>query len=564
MFTLKINTEVQDSEEFDILIIGGGITGIAIAREAAERGHYVGLIEKNDFGWATSAATSKLIHGGLRYLENYEFQLVRESLKERRILMLAASHLVKPLPFIIPILPWTRPNPLMIYTGLKLYDILSYDRNQFIPDESYLPSSRKITNHELLNVVPEIKEIARKGGFLYYDCQSVHPERLTLSFLKSAVEKGAKFYNHISIENFITENKNGNIYIKGVEIKDEITGKSATFKSKIVINATGPWMDLLLSKITNKPVKKIFRSKGIHLLTKPILNHKVAILFRTRSHRHFFVIPWMGFSLIGPTDTPYNDEPDNLKPTESDVEQLLKDVNDTIPGNILKKDMILDIPIGIRPLIVTGSTKNSYKASRKHEIFNHKLENIYGLISVAGGKWTTSRQLGEDVIKEVYKEYQEFEKQGKKVDTSQLPLYGSPGYSNPYSIYENFALKEFQIEEINKDQHKYLISLYGTEHIEILKIIKENPQLAEPISENHPDKDIYAQIVFSIQFEGARTLDDVIKRRIGLGTYGIPKKKDLEKVAKFMAKYLKWNTTQIQKEVEKVIQSYPVDIINNL
>ncbi|GIX43297.1 MAG: glycerol-3-phosphate dehydrogenase [Leptospiraceae bacterium] len=562
MFALEIQTEIKDSQEFDILIIGGGITGIAIAREAAERGHSVGLIEKNDFGWATSAATSKLIHGGLRYLENFDFGLVRESLKERRILMLAACHLVKPLPFIIPILPWTEPNPLLIYTGLKLYDMLSYDRNQFVPEESYIPSSRKISHHELINVLPELKKITQKGGFLYYDCQSLHPERLTLTFLKSAAEKGAKFYNHTIIENFITERKGEEITLKGVEVKDEITGKSATFKAKIIINATGPWIDILLSKITGKPVKKILRSKGIHLLTKQILNHKVAVLFRTKTHRHFFVIPWMGYSLIGPTDTPYTDDPDKLRPTEEDVQQLLTDVNETLSENILTEDMIIDIPIGIRPLIFTGKG-NTYKASRKYEIFHHNREGIHNLISVAGGKWTTSRQLGEDVINEIYKEYPELEKQSRRIDTSQLPLYGSPGYSNPYSIYENFALKEFHIDEISVDQHKYLIELYGTEHIEILKIIKDNPSLSNPVSELHPEKDVLAQVVFAIQYEGARTLDDVVRRRIGYGTYGIPDKKDLEKIAKLMAKYLKWNSNKIQEEIEKTISYYPVELLKS-
>jgi glycerol-3-phosphate dehydrogenase len=562
MFTLEVKTQIKDSDNFDILIIGGGITGIAIAREAAERGHSVAVIEKNDFGCATSAATSKLIHGGLRYLENFEFSLVRESLRERRILMLAASHLVKPLPFIIPILPWTEPNPFLIYLGLKLYDILSFDRNQFIPEENYIPSTRRITHHELINVLPELKNITKKGGFLYYDCQSTHPERLTLAFLKSAAEKGAKFFNHIQIENFITEKKYDKIILKGVEVKDKITGKSATLTAKVIVNATGPWIDILLSKITGKPVKKILRSKGIHLLTKQILNHKVAVLFRTKTHRHFFVIPWMGYSLIGPTDTPYNDEPDNLKPTEQDIEQLINDVNETIPNNPLSYDKIIDIPIGIRPLIFTGKG-NTYKASRKYEIFHHISEGIENLISVAGGKWTTSRQLGEDVIKEIYKEYPELQKEGKKIDTSQLPLYGSPGYSNPYSIYENFALKEFRIEEISIDQHKYLISLYGTEHIEILKLIKESPSLAEPISSSMQDKDLMAQVLFAIQFEGARTLDDIVRRRIGYGTYGIPKKNDLEKIAHFASKYLKWTPQKIKQEVENTLNNYPIKLLKH-
>ncbi len=555
MFTLKIQTELKPQEKFDILIIGGGITGIAIAREAAERGHFVGLIEKNDFHCATSAATSKLIHGGLRYLENFEFPLVRESLKERRILMLSASHLVRPMPFIIPILPWTKPNPFLIEAGLKIYDLLSFDRNEFLPEESYIPNTRKISQQELLNVLPELKHITKNGGFMYYDCQSIYPERLAFSFLKSAAEKGAKFFNHIEIEDFITEKKDHTITITGIQVKDKITGKSTTFKAKVIINATGPWIDYVISKVLNQKVQKIQRSKGIHLLTKPILNQKIAVLFRTKTHRHFFVIPWKNFSLIGPTDTPFQDHPDNLKPTKEDVEQLINDFNETIPGNLLNKKMILDVPIGIRPLI--SLKENTYKASRKYEIFDHRKENnISNFLSVAGGKWTTSRKLGEDVIQYVYMLFPELKNQSKKTDTSQLPLYGSPGYSNPYSVYENFALKEFRIQEISHEQHKYLISFYGTEHIEILKLIKENPKLAEPISNSFPKWDLYAQVLFAIEYEGARTLEDIVKRRIGYGTYGKPDKETLQKIAKFASKYLNWNQTRIKEEVNSTLNSY--------
>lgn len=556
MFTLKIQTELKQSEDFDFLIIGGGITGIAIAREAAERGHSVCVVEKNDFHCATSAATSKLIHGGLRYLENFEFGLVRESLQERRILMLSASHIVKPMPFVIPILPWTKPKPFLIHLGLKVYDLLSYDRNEFLPEESYIPNTKKISQYELLNLLPELRSITKSGGFMYYDCQNIYPERLAFAFIKSAAEKGAKFYNHIEIEEFIKENKNQKTYLTGIEVKDTITGKTATLKGKVIINATGPWSDYVLTRVLNQKVQNIQRSKGIHLLTKPILNPKVSVLFRTKTHRHFFVIPWKNFSLIGPTDTPFTDHPDKLKPTREDIEQLINDFNQTIPGNLLSKEMILDVPIGIRPL-VTSSNKNTYKASRKYEIFDHSIEHkIEGFFSVVGGKWTTSRQLGEDVLKKIYKKYPELENKAKKVDTSQLPLYGSPGYSNPYSVYENFALKEFKIQEINPEQHKYLISMYGTEHIEILKIIKESPKLAEPIVDNQTQSDLYAQIVFAIEYEGARTLEDIVKRRIGYGNYGKPKKEILEKIAKFSSKYLKWNQTKIKEEVNKTYNSY--------
>ncbi len=536
MFSLKINTKLEYSQEFEFLIIGGGITGLAIARELAERGHSVGLIEKKDFYCATSSATSKLIHGGLRYLENFEVGLVRESLKERRILMLSASHLVKPIPFVIPVLPWTKPNPGLIYLGLKLYDVLSFDRNQFVPDEYYIPPARRISKQEINNLLPEILSIPAEGGLLYYDCLSLHPERLALAFLKSAFQKGAKFYNYVEIQNIVTENNNGKIKIQELELKDKITGKTARFKAKVFINATGPWMDIVLSKILNKEIKKLARSKGIHLLTRPILSNKVAVLFRTKSHRHFFVIPWMGLSLIGPTDTPFLDDPDKLKPEKSDIEQLIHDFNETVPGDLLSKDMILDVPVGIRPLI-SSDPKNTYKTSRKYEIFTHE-ENLQNFITVAGGKWTTSRKLGEDVVKEIYKKYPEFQS-NVKVDTSQLPLFGSPGYSNPYSVYENFALKEFRIEEINKEQHKHLMGLYGTEHVEILQLIRKNPKLAEPISNTLRQREVLAQVEFSIIYEGARTLEDIVKRRMAVGTYGVPDRKSLEKITKHAAKILK-------------------------
>lgn len=259
--------------------------------------------------------------------------------------------------------------------------------------------------------------------------------------------------------------------------------------------------------------------------------------------------------MIGPTDTRYNEHPDDLKPTKEDINQLINDFNETIPGNLLNKKMILDIPIGIRPLVTLK--ENTYKASRKYQIFDHSKENnITNFLSVTGGKWTTSRQLGEDVIQYIYKLFPILEKKSKKVDTSQLPLYGSPGYSNPYSIYENFALKEFRIPEISLEQHKYLISFYGTEHIEILKLIKENPNLAEPISKAFPKWDLYAQVLFAIEYEGARTLEDIIKRRIGYGTYGKPNHETLEKVAKFASKYLKWSPKHCKEQVNSIINSY--------
>jgi len=553
---LQIGKELS-SGRYDVLIVGGGITGIAIAREAAERGLSVCLVEKNDFGGATSASTSKLIHGGLRYLENFEIGLVRESLAERRILGLAASHLVKPLPFMIPVLPWSKPGKLILRTGLYMYDALSYDRNRDVPEGHQIPGSVSLSEREVQAVDPMIASIA-KGALLYYDYQSLHPERLTLAFLKSALQKGAVFYNHTEATGFIVEEAGGRRNLQGAEVRDTITGKTATIRAGITINASGPWMDLVLGLADRKSETKLSRSTGIHFLTKPLFKHNNAVLFRTRSGRHFFVVPWEGFSLIGPTDRPYTKHPDELRPGQDDFDQLFEDINDTLPGAPLTRDMIVDIPIGIRPLIFSG--KSTYKASRRYEILDHESKGLHGLISVAGGKWTTSRQLGEDVMTLALSKLPD-PGNVMNVNTGELPLFGSPGFGNPDDIYIDFSLKNFSTEGVSPEVHRHLISMYGTEHTRILEYVHKKKALAKPVSDRFPTKDIMAQVLFSVEHEGARTVSDIIRRRIALGTYGLPTEKELLAVAQLAAPVLKWNQTEIRRQVKAALAEYPTELM---
>lgn len=553
---LQIGKELS-SGRYDVLIVGGGITGIAIAREAAERGLSVCLVEKNDFGGATSASTSKLIHGGLRYLENFEIGLVRESLAERRILGLAASHLVKPLPFMIPVLPWSKPGKLILRTGLYMYDALSYDRNRDVPEGHQIPGSVSLSEREVQAVDPMIASIA-KGALLYYDYQSLHPERLTLAFLKSALQKGAVFYNHTEAMGFIVEEAGGRRNLQGAEVRDTITGKTATIRAGITINASGPWMDLVLGLADRKSETKLSRSTGIHFLTKPLFKHNNAVLFRTRSGRHFFVVPWEGFSLIGPTDRPYTKHPDELRPGQDDFDQLFEDINDTLPGAPLTRDMIVDIPIGIRPLIFSG--KSTYKASRRYEILDHESKGLHGLISVAGGKWTTSRQLGEDVMTLALSKLPD-PGNVMNVNTGELPLFGSPGFGNPDDIYIDFSLKNFSTEGISPEVHRHLISMYGTEHTRILEYVHKKKALAKPVSDRFPTKDIMAQVLFSVEHEGARTVSDIIRRRIALGTYGLPTEKELLAVAQLAAPLLKWNQTEVRRQVKEALAEYPTELM---
>ncbi|MBI3395119.1 MAG: glycerol-3-phosphate dehydrogenase/oxidase, partial [Spirochaetia bacterium] len=339
---------------YDIVVLGGGITGTAIAREAAVRGLSVCLVEKNDFGWSTSAATSKLLHGGLRYLEHYEFSLVRESLRERRILGCAAPHLIQPLPFILPIYKTSRPGRYTYQAGLILYDLLSFERNWPMPPEKRIPAHRWLSKAQVIAQEPLVDPVDLKGGFQYYDYQSLWPERLTLAFIKTAVEAGAVVVNHAAVEDLeTTREPSGRRRVTSVKVRDLLNKKLHHLRGRMFINASGPWTDIVLGLVEKNPVAQLSRSKGVHLLTDSILGTGNGVIFRTRAGGHFFILPWMGSSLIGPTDAAYQGHPDHLAPEPSDVQELIDDVNAAIPGEPLKPSMIKHVVIGLRPLIAS-------------------------------------------------------------------------------------------------------------------------------------------------------------------------------------------------------------------
>ncbi len=538
-------------EDYDVVVIGGGITGAAVAREAAVRNLRVCLLEKNDFGWSTSAATSKLLHGGLRYLENYEFGIVRESLSERRVLGCAAGHLSTPLPFLLPI--YKGKGRFTLRVGLFLYDLLSFDRNRGVPEDKKIPAHRWLSKEELLREEPRLSPDGLTGGFKYYDLQSLYPDRLTLAFVKSAVESGARVFNHTEVVGFETIPEGNGRRIRAAKVKDAITGKTAAVQGRVFVNASGPWLDIVLGLVEEKPMAHLQRSKGIHILTKPLLDKAVG--FKTRAGGHFLTLPWQGSSLIGPTDTQYLDHPDKLAPTADDIRELVEDVNASIPGRPLKPEMIEHVIIGIRPLIASG--KSTYRASRKSEMFDHAEENVFGMISVAGGKWTTSRRLGEDVVRHLLEKAELSGFALREVDTAVLPLYGSPGFATSATAYADFAVMEFRIPEISEDVHRHLVTLYGTEHTEIIELVKRNKSLAKRISKNPNRLDIAAQAVYAAENECALTLSDILCRRLSVGMFGVPDATAVKLAADRAAEALGWDAKRKRREISELKASFP-------
>jgi len=524
------------NESFDILVIGGGITGAAVAYDAASRGLSVALVEKSDFGGATSAATSKVIHGGLRYLKTFEFGLVRESLNERRILGNIAPNFIYPIPFMFV-------NPtLVMKIGLFVYDLLAFDKKCTWDKSKKIPNHYSLSREEIIEKVPNAKRAGLQDARVYYDSLSIFPERLTLAFLKSAIHYGARVSNYTRVEDFfITEGNK----VSGIVVRDLVNDQSHTIKGKLTINCSGPWADIVL-KLAKKVDShdKIRRSEGIHLIVRNLINNQ-AVGTMTRKG-HFFLIPWRGHSLIGTTDKEYPGTPDEYQVTRQSIQELLDTVNHDFGNDhpIQYHDVLFTYG-GLRPLL-DAQKEDVHTTTRKYEIYDHADEGLTGLITVEGGKYTTSRNLAQNVLKAVEKRL------GKKLSrckTQKQRLIGCEIEDIEKFIYsikkENPDFKNTTVEYLGRN--------YGTEYDNVLKLARQDKRLAKIVTN---DGEILAEVVYAIKNEMAVTLKDILFRRTGIGTLGNPGETVLEKVADIAANELGWSADRKKDEILEVKKTF--------
>ncbi|MGD0277236.1 MAG: glycerol-3-phosphate dehydrogenase/oxidase, partial [Syntrophales bacterium] len=523
-------------ETFDMIVIGGGITGAAVAYDAACRGLSVALVEKNDFGWATSAATSKVIHGGLRYLKTFEIGLVRESLKERRIMGNIAPNYVYPTAFMFV-------NPsLIMKIGLFVYDLLAFDKKFTWDKSKKIPNHFALSREEVIQQVPNVKQDGLKEARVYYDSLNIFPERMTLTFLKSAIHYGAGVANYTRVEDFfITEGNR----VSGVVVRDLVNKKSHTIKGELTINCTGPWADIVLKMAKKgKSQDKIRRSEGIHLIVRNLINDK-AVGTMTRTG-HFFLIPWRGYSLIGTTDKEYPGTPDEYHVTKQSILELLDTVNQDFGNNnpIQYNDVLFSYG-GLRPLL-DAKGKDIHTTTRKYEIYDHSDEGLSGLITVEGGKFTTSRNLAQNVLKVA--ERRLGEKPGRCI-THKQRLIGCE-----IDDIEKFidTIKTKNRDFTNKTI-EYLGRNYGTEYDRVLTLARQDKKLAEIVN---ADGEILAEAVYAIREEMAFTLKDILFRRTGIGTLGHPGEAVLGKVADITANEFGWSADRKETEILEAVKAF--------
>jgi glycerol-3-phosphate dehydrogenase len=375
---VRVNTQP------DAVIIGAGINGAGIARDAAMRGLKVLLIEKGEIGMGTSAASTRLIHGGLRYLEHFEFGLVRESLHEREILLRIAPHLVRPLAITIPIYKRSKRGRLVIRAGMILYDLLSWGKS--------LPRHRMLSRTETLKRWPGLNREGLVGSALYFDAQVEFPERLVMENVLSAREFGAEVLTHTRVTKLAV--KDGRV--SAVEFIDE-DGEEQFAEAAVVINAAGPWIDQVLERALVKSPKLIGGTKGSHLVVPPFPGAPAdAIYLEARSDgRPIFIIPWNKLYLIGTTDVRFEGDPDEVRCEQWEIDYLLSETNLALPGANLTRDNIQSTYSGVRPLPVTAD-KDEQSITRRHFIRQHPL--LHNLLSIVGGKLTTYRSLAEECV----------------------------------------------------------------------------------------------------------------------------------------------------------------------
>jgi|SRR5579871_5938089 len=526
------------SETYDLLVIGGGVTGACVARDAALRGIKVALVERADFAGATSAHNSKLIHGGLRYLRQFELGLVRESLRERRIWQRIAPHLVHPLPFLLPLYESGIAGRAVMAAGLTLYDLLSFDRTWLADPDQRLESHSWLGVSRALARAPVMAAPGFEGAFLYADAQMYAPERLALECLIDADQHGAALANYAEATKLLQRNGR----VEGAVIADGITRSEIEIRTRIVVVAAGPWSDVFLAKALGHPAShRLVRSKGIHLLV-PALTHDAALTIAD-TQGHFFVLPWRGHSLLGTTDTAFPRDPDALSVSEQDIEMFLRRVNSRLPEARLTRERVEFFYAGLRPLVDDGSS-TTYSASRRSEIVDHgSADKIEGLFSALGGKWTTSRALAETVVDRIANS---LGRAGVPCRTASLRLPGAR-----FERMREFEAQQRLTHASAASEH--LIHMYGSRLTNLFALTRERPELLSPLG-GHGD--IAAQAVFAAREEMALTLSDVVMRRTGMGQFGRPAQRDLETAANLLGKELGWTEARRASELATLAPSF--------
>lgn len=532
----KSAIESLKTKNLDVLVIGGGIVGTGAALDAVTRGLSVGLLEARDWASGTSSRSSKLVHGGIRYLEQMDFRLVREALIERGLLLqVIAPHLVKPVRFLYPLTKWW--ERFYIGAGMMLYDVFSMTGGR----SPGVPHHRHLSRRQVYQQSPSLAKDAFTGGLTYYDAQ-VDDAKYVANLARTASYYGAHVASRVKVTGFLKVGER----VVGVKALDVETGEEFEVHAKQVVNATGVWTDDTLKMVGERGTFRVRASKGIHLVVpRDRFQSKNGLLLRTEKSV-LFVIPWGRHWLVGTTDTDWNLDKAHPAATAQDIDYLLEHVNKVLATPLTRAD-VEGVYAGLRPLLA-GESDETSKLSREHLVAH----TVPGLVMIAGGKWTTYRVMAKDAIDEAVAALD-----GKipASTTQDIPLVGAEGYKAAWNRRNKIA-RAFGVHKVRIE---HLLNRYGTLTDELLDLIRERPELQEPL----PGADDYikAEVVYAATHEGALHLEDVLARRtrISIETWdrGVAA---APVAAELMAKELGWDEKRRDREVAAYLERVAAEI----
>ena len=507
------------SRRFDVLIIGGGIVGAGAARDAAMRGLSVALIEQGDFAGGTSSKTSKLIHGGLRYLEHGRVRLVFESLRERSILRTTAPSLVHPLTIMLPLYEQDTRRPWTVHLGLWLYDILS--------------AGRAIRPHQMLSarrtlaLEPGLRVDALRAAGMYADCQ-MDDARLCLANILQATGWGAVCANYVRLRTILKADGR----VCGATAEDVVGGKVFEIQARAVINAAGPWSDGVRRLSDSAAVARLAPTKGIHLIV-PRVAHEALFIEARRDRRMLFILPWEDYSLVGTTESAVHSPLDALRAEPNEVDYLLEEVNRVLPGSHLDASGIVATFAGARPLL--SSTQSANQASREHRIETDR----YGLISALGGKYTTYRVMARQAVDEALRQL------GGAAERCLTDQVGLLETVHPVSLDQWRSLTR----RVDPDLLARCIARYGAKTLHVLQVIDSEPGLAQPICPHHEYSQ--AELVHAVRGELAVTLIDVLARRTRIAWSSCQGLDALSTVTDLLRRYAGMSREDLERQTEQ-------------
>ncbi len=542
-----------ENQQFDLVIVGGGIYGICAAREAALQGLSVCLLEKDDFGASTSSNSLKIIHGGLRYLQNLDIRRMRESIRERRAMLRLAPHLVRPMPFAIPCYGhWLRGREVMA-GALVANAVVSADRNVGVMPENRLPAGHLLSRKRLEELIPELPEPGCVGGAVWYDGQATNTERLAVAFLEAAQASGARLFNHVRVTGFL---KSGDRVV-GVEATDELSQEAIRIRSRLVLNAAGPWVDELLDSLPGGARRQYFTpSKAMNLVTRRLFSdHAAAIPFLAgyddaqavfdKKSLHFFVVPWKAYSLIGTRHLPWSGRPDDFRIERRDVERFLAEINEAYPAARLTLADVHRVYGGVLPAL-PPETGSDVQIAKQYTLVDHETaDGVPGLITMLGVKWTTARDVAEQAIRVALK------KLGKRpvCDTSRA-LPPSARYASWQGLLS--GLSGIGAGRYDDALLERLAESHGANAVALLESAVADERLGAVIETDDAALPVLAaEVETAVRSEWARGLDDIVLRRTEIAIGGHPGTAALEAIARIAATAAGWDKQNIHAQIDR-------------